>query len=62
MHLNHDIQAKVIGVPHNDQNRFIDLKRFVFNDILPPQFVELNAAIMFLVIPNGCDTPSCSKL
>ena len=60
MHLNHDLQASVIGVPQNNHNRLINLKMLAFNENLPPQLVELNAAVSFLVVCNSCDGP-CSK-
>ena len=61
MHLNHDLQASAIGVTQNNENRLINLKMLAFNEILPPQLVELNAAVSFLVVCNGCDGPCCSK-
>ena len=61
MHLNHDLQGSVIGVPRNNHNRLINLKMLAFNEILPPQLVELNATVNFLVVCNGCDDPYCSK-
>ena len=45
MHLNNDLQASVIGVTQNNHNRLINLKMLACNEILPPQLVELNAAV-----------------